>query len=290
LISENTKDLSISKSALKELGEFLIFAQDTVLKQTPYGNVYNSENCEELEYLQSFGKQLCLEERKGLESFRIAAVTVLINNDLNPHMDLMNPSNVDIDYTTALSYVVPIDKIPVEYREVLNEKYPLGVPLCVVLYRRKCLESLIKRSARWDHWCEEDVHQKVGRRQLVDLMKRTGSYADYCGMFWSKSKRPQLLNDFAKLEVPNSKSKLELVFAKYPEAVDKMVSYIFGFPYHSIHVIILFKILTLCNKTMFRVFLVVFFMCFTYIVGYTVSKRKWFVHLFYILVINAMVR
>ncbi len=273
---------------MKELGEFLLFAQMTVLKQTPFGNVYDTNNAEELEYLQTFGKQLCLEERKGLESFRIAAVSVLINKDLDPHMDLMNPSNLAFDYTMALSYVVPMTEVPVEYRDTLKEKYPSGVPLCVVLYRRKCLESLIKRSARWDRWCEEEVHEKVGRCQLLDLLKRTGSHADYCGMFWSKSNRSQLLNDFADLQSPNSKSKLRIAYAKYPEAVDKMVSYISSFSHFN--VIISMKNLTLHNLTMRRDFLVVFFMCFIFIVGFMVTKRIWFAHLFYSSVINAMVR
>ena len=110
LISHRTQTTNLSDSAMKAIGKLLMYVNDHVLPATPFPDVYNCTDEDELEYLKQFGKQLFLDESE-LKRFKFPAASLLVNDDLNPHEDLMNPHNIEMDYTLALSLVVPISEV-----------------------------------------------------------------------------------------------------------------------------------------------------------------------------------
>lgn len=222
LISESKKNLTVSRSCLKLLGLFLMYVNDHILPETPFPHAYHTEDGDELRYLRMFGEQLGLNEAGGLERFRFPAVSILINDILYPHMDLMNPWGSD-DYTMAFSLVIPLIEIPSKFSQYLSQEYPNGVPLCIVIYRRRCLEILKGRKYRWNDFVQKCEHERSGRKLLLDMVCSANTYADYVGTFWSKQKRSILKDDFAPQPIDGSKFKRILSAAVYPEAVDKMV-------------------------------------------------------------------
>ena len=53
-----------------------------------------------------FANQLKIGSKDKLDLFSIPAVSILINKDLNPRCDSMNPVESDLDYTMAMSTVI----------------------------------------------------------------------------------------------------------------------------------------------------------------------------------------
>ena len=208
---------------MKAIGKLLMYVNDHVLPATPFPDVYNCTDEDELEYLKQFGKQLFLDESE-LKRFKFPAASLLVNDDLNPHEDLMNPHNIEMDYTLALSLVVPISEVLSDYQQILKTRYPAGVPLCLVLYRRRCLECFVLRNKRWKGFLDCNSNEVNGRRKMYQMMRKVNTPADYTGYFWKKSNRLALRKTFDVLEIPGSTSKTPLKCACYPEAIDKMVS------------------------------------------------------------------
>ena len=118
LIASQSKKVNIPDSCLKLIGEFSIYVNDSVMPMTPFADVYESQNEEELKYLRMFAEQLKLDKEHGRDRFWFAAVTILINNHLTPHVDSMNPRE-DNDYTMAFSLVIPLNEVPSDVRSVL---------------------------------------------------------------------------------------------------------------------------------------------------------------------------
>ena len=219
LIETSTKTISLDSNALKGIGRLLMYVIDECLPHTPYANVFKSTNKYEREYLQLFGKQLLLEGNE-LSRFCFPAISILVNKDLNPHCDSMNPMQLDVDYTFSLSVQVPITKVPIILQKQIQHLYPYTVPMCLVIYKRKALVYYCKRMLSVDTYINEVPHKKVGRQKLVEMIRRVGTYADYQGMFFNRTNRTQIEKSFNDINHNTYQGKI----SKVPEAVDKMVS------------------------------------------------------------------
>ena len=199
---------------------------DFVLPTTPFPDAFETSDIDELKYLRKFAEQLQIDEKRGMHRFRFAAITILINDRLAPHVDAMNP-RYDKDYTMAFSIVVPLNEVPAEFRGILKRIHPKGVPLCVVVYRRRCLEILSKRRLRWNSFVKNCKHQMEGRHNLLKVITAAHTYSDFVGVFWSKINRHKIRERFSPQPIPNSIFGRVLSAATFPEAVDKMVRYPF---------------------------------------------------------------
>ena len=144
------------------IGEFLIYVNDYVLPKTPFADVYETQNEDELKYLQLYAKQLKLNNEIGCERFRFAALTILINDHLSPHVDEMNLRE-DNDYTMAFSMIILLKEIPLNIQKVLEWSYPNGVPLCILVYRQRCLEFFSKRRICWNNFVGNDENEMRDR-------------------------------------------------------------------------------------------------------------------------------
>ena len=184
LIASQSQKVNIPESCLKKIGEFLIYVNDYMLPKTPFADVYKTQNEDELKYLEMFAEQLKLDKNSGRDRFRFAALTILINDHLSPHVDAMNLPEEN-DYTMAFSMFIPLEEIPSDIHDVLEMRYPNGVPLCIVVYRQRCLEILSKRRIRWNNFVANEENEMRGRQSLLNIIKQANTYDDYIGTFWS---------------------------------------------------------------------------------------------------------
>ena len=63
-----------------------------------------------MKYLRLFAEQLKLDKESESECFYFAALIILINDHLSPHVDAMNLQE-DNDYTMAFSMIIPLKEI-----------------------------------------------------------------------------------------------------------------------------------------------------------------------------------
>ena len=215
LISTTTRDIDLSTCALKSIGNLIMFIINHILPTTKYPNIFKIRNKYEREYLNMFAKQLCITNKTYLEKFGVPAVSILVNQDLNPHYDSMNPVNISDDSTFSLNLLVPIKSLPLCNQQLLKEKFPSGVPLCVVLYKRKALCNYTKRMLAVDQYA---IHHS-GRIKIVELLRKVNHDVDYIGRFFSQD-RKEILSKFEVEKKPPIVFKGKMLVC--PEAVDKM--------------------------------------------------------------------
>ena len=193
-----------------------------MLPKTPFADVYRTQNEDELKYLRLFAKQLKLNKESGCEHFCFAAVTILINNHLSPHVDAMNLRENN-NYTMAFSMNILLKEISSNIQNVLEWQYPNGVPLCIVIYCQRCLEILSIRRICWNKFVGKNENEKRGRQLLLNIIKMANMYDNYIGFFWSPKNRSKLFKDFIPQPLPGSSFKTIISAAVFPNAVDKMV-------------------------------------------------------------------
>ena len=211
--------MSLSDQALSSIGKLLVYVQEQILPHTPFPKAFSRKSDYEEKYIRMFANQLKITNEDDIKKFGFHAITILINNDLNPHCDSMNPSSEDEDYTLSLSVQVPISDIPRDVQGEAMRKYGTSVPLCIVLYKRKCLTDYCKRMTNLNQFKDLYPKKKEGRQKLIDLLSSTYSDTDYVGNFFEKQRWTQKKHSF-KVEKGGSVFHAPILVTK--EAVDKM--------------------------------------------------------------------
>ena len=90
LISTKTKMITISNSALKKLGRLIVFILRQVIPEFKMYS-YGCNDCPKArELIAKFGLQLGL-QGDDLECFTVPGISIVINDNLYPHVDTMNP-------------------------------------------------------------------------------------------------------------------------------------------------------------------------------------------------------
>ena len=219
----STDDLSVN--TLKLIGKLIMYIIDNIFPTTTYPDVFSIQNEYEREYIREFGKQLHINESLGLDRFFVPAVSILINRDLNPHFDSMNPTDPDHDYTFSLNLNIPSQNLPYQHQK----SYKHGIPLCIVLYKRKALYHYCKRMKAIDNYKSNNVlshgsyiKQHHGRQKLADELMKVNKERDYIGKFFSREKRNDILSQFGPDTSKKPIFKGKMLFCN--EAIDKMVS------------------------------------------------------------------
>jgi hypothetical protein len=218
LISTKSKKIQLSENALKSIGSLLMFLIDYCLPSTSLKNVFDTVDKYELEYIHQFGKQLGLTEETGLLRFVFPAISILVNRYLNAHCDKMNPTQPSDDYTMALSTQVQSSNCPMPLQVTVQKRYPIAVPMCVVIYKRKALLDYAARMRSIDEYRYKNIDEITGRTKIVSLLKSVYTDADYVGMFFNNNSRQAILDRFTV----DSTSIFKYKMATIPEAVDKM--------------------------------------------------------------------
>ena len=103
LISTKTQKIDLSKTALSSIGKLLMYIIDFCLPATPMSQSFQGTSIFEDKYIKLFGKQLGITEDMGLDRFVFPAVSILVNKDLNPHCDSMNPCELSLKSPFILS-------------------------------------------------------------------------------------------------------------------------------------------------------------------------------------------
>ena len=217
LISTSTRKMKLSHVALLSIGKLLMFVIDYCLPSTTLKDVFETTDKYELQYIREFGEQLGLSTNE-LARFVFPAISILVNQYLNCHCDSMNPTDPLQDYTMAISSQVKSDSCPLPLRLSVQKTYPITVPICVVMYRRKALISYSRRMHAMDNYCIKKQNELHGRTKLLSLLRSGGTDADYIGMFFDRRGKEKLLPRFSV----NSNSTFKHKMAIIPEAVDKM--------------------------------------------------------------------
>ena len=222
LISTNTKTMSIPEESKKELGKLLVYIIDNVLPSTTLPEVFNSDNKVHNIMSTKFGKQLLLTKETGLERFTFEAISIVLNKDLKPHCDKMNPSTENNDYTMSISMQLPIDNIPDSSKQHVLQYYKHTVPVGLIIYRRKCIEDYSLRVQALIDYETQCTLESDGRSKWIKLLSSVGTDADYVGRMFNKSIRREYISSGC-FKV-NTLSKCTYPIADFAEAVDKMVS------------------------------------------------------------------
>lgn len=214
LISHNTKTMSLSEEALISIGRILVFAQKKIIPQTPFAHIFKCGSTIEKHYIILFAKQLGITEEDDIAALGIHAISILINYDLNPHCDSMNPHSLEDDYTFSISIQVPVLELPMHLRAKAFQLYGSTVPLCIVVYRRKSVIDISRRMKKLNAF----KNGKKGREVLVNLLASSYSDADYVGNFFDKQRWRSMKKLFKVQQ--DTIFKQPLLIKK--EAVDKM--------------------------------------------------------------------
>jgi hypothetical protein len=156
-----------------------------------------------------------------MTSMNAKSVTIIANQVLHGHYDLMNPSKQDRDVTAALTVNLPIDILTDQQRDVLkSRKYGTHFALGVVLYERKAVDDFVLRDKQIREWVIENPAEREGRQMIVDGINSVGTELDYVGRFFSKSERIGTLERFQRM--PKGLPMFGKVYCEL-EAIDKMV-------------------------------------------------------------------
>ena len=215
--------MNLSQQALSSIGRLLMFIQKKLLPKTPFPLAFTRKSKYEEKYIRMFANQLQITNEDDIHNFGFHAISILINNDLNPHCDSMNPSAPEDDYTLSLSVQVPTSDLPEDIQERAIRKYGSSIPLCIVVYKRKCLHDYCKRMKKLEEFKNNDLKKKEGREKLIEILSSTYTDSDYVGNFFDQ-RRWLYMKELFKLYYKIDKRQLhfDAPMLVTNEAVDKM--------------------------------------------------------------------
>ena len=220
LIQTSTTTHELSHDLLKSIGSLLVYILNYNIPSKVIHSIFKPSSSYEIKYLRQFAKQLIITDDNDISQFIFPALSLLINNDVDPHYDIMNPVESKLDWTMSLSCQVPVKILPKQHYGRAKAEFGNNVPLCLVIYRRKAVEYLSKRMMRIKYYSNSYCMEQKGRILLVKLLSDVNSKSDYIGNFFNVNTRSKIANMF---EV-NSRFNFQDKILICPESVDKMVS------------------------------------------------------------------
>ena len=218
LISAWTKKTRINNEALTKLGEFLMFMIKDVIPTTTFPDLFKPIHDIEKEYHQLFARQLNIFEEDELNKFNIPAVSLLINDQLRPHCDSLNPVNKEYDATLSITVHVPMSEVPKSITHHFSNRFTTTIPFCIVLYRRQCLVNISSHHLKIEQYLNNKSPYLQGRERIIQLLSHSVySDIDYGGLFFTKHRQRLIQNKFQQNDNRIFKDKIALL----NEAVDK---------------------------------------------------------------------
>ena len=218
LISTWTKSTKITNESKTQIGQFLLFLIKNVIPTTSSPHIFEPSHPCEKEYLELFARQLNLYEEHDLQNFNIPAVSLLINNTLNPHCDTKNPISPDHDATFSITVQVPIKSLSMLLQQVIPNQYTNTIPFCIVMYKRQCLMHLSQYERKIDSYISSDEQYTEARKKIIQILSHSVySDLDYGGLFFTKHRKRLIDHRF---EIQDNRIFTEKM-AFINEAVDK---------------------------------------------------------------------
>ena len=220
LIQTTTQSMRLEPEALRSIAKLLVHINNEILPTTPYKDVFKLHHNMEKFYVGLFGRQILLTEEQ-LFLLVFAAMSFVVNGDLNPHYDKSNPHPSMLDWTVTVGSSIPIMKVPEVYRERVRRLHPYSIPFCAIGYKRDALVNLCRRFDEVNTYLCEDKYKTKGRQQLVELLRNVGSCRDFQGRWMNRNVRKELPFLFYN----NEEYCFDGDTYVSDEAVDKMVSF-----------------------------------------------------------------
>ena len=219
LISTWTKNIKVSHQAKTFIGQLLMFVIKNVIPTTCSPDIFSPAHDVEKEYLKLFAKQLNLIEEEDINTFNIPAISILINKSINPHYDSKNPIIEEHDATCSITTLVPIESLSSSIQHIIPKEFTSAIPLCIVMYRRQCLDHLSKNQLKIDNYISSDNDFSAARKKIVQILSHSVySDLDYGGLFFSRHRNRLLENRFV---IHDNRIFKDNKMALINEAVDK---------------------------------------------------------------------
>ena len=217
----------ISREGLRCIGELLLKVCSTYIPTSGYEEKFKSLSQYDLVWVRKFGEQLELTGEE-LDNFYIEGVSFLVNKNVNPHCDTMNPSDIEKDYTFSITINIPCKELPDSITSSISAIYKDTVPFCLVVYKRKALVSHSKAMERLDDYIKsEDSLSSDVKEEVIKILTSVNTDYDYIGYVYEK--------EHYKVHQKSFQSCKEIKTIETEEAVDKM-----GFWSSLLHVFHLF--------------------------------------------------
>ena len=175
------------------------------------------------ELLAQFAKQLGLKNEADIVDFKVAGLAIMLADDLNPHIDAMNPKGKN-DLTVQFNFPIAVKNLDEDCQNNVRVVFGAAtteLPFTLILYPRRCLINYGKRMANIDNFPNLCEREKSGRRALISVLGDVGSTLDYNSRCFTMNGYSRRMGEFI-----NNGISLEYISQK--AAVDKMVSYLFS--------------------------------------------------------------
>ena len=205
---------------MRELGKLLMLVIDECLPASNFGNAFKIDSKYHHQYLRMFASQLQL-DNKSRSRFCIPAISLLVNGDLKPHCDTMNPVRYENDYMLSLSVQISIDNLPTTICEKMRNIYPIAIPMCLVIYNWKSLDHYTKWMINIANYVSDNVLSFKGRYWLIELLNNVNICTDYQGTYFI-NKEHEILGIMTYEK--NDKFIYDDKTSSVQETVDSMVS------------------------------------------------------------------
>ena len=219
LIDTSTKKMNMNSTTLKAIAKLLLEVSRDYLPYLGKKDLFKCACKHEKMVVSKFAKQLLLTNEKDIEDFCIPAISLLINKDLNPHCDDMNPTEWNEDVTFSISVQLALSELslPKKLSTILTNLYGDRIPFCLVVYKRKTLVWWSKRMRSIDEYLNKDHHSKEAElncKKFVSNMQAVNTELDYVGYVYNE--------DRYKVFSATFKSNPEMLYQATSEAIDKM--------------------------------------------------------------------
>ena len=223
IVSRDKKEFYCSDELLSNIGNFLLMIIKTIFPRLSqdFKQSFTTEDKVELKHIYRLATQLGVDDKHNLDLFRIPAISIVINNNIKPHCDSMNPTDPTRDFAFVLSALVPIKEIKNEkYRSYFcNEVSSEHIPICIILYNRKCLLDLAKKTYDINNYVlNQSKPTKSIVSNMIDLFHLVNSDVDYIGNFFTSAGRSRIIKKFNT----HDKSTFKYPKLTLQEAADKM--------------------------------------------------------------------
>ena len=211
-----------------------ILAETVLLAERRYIHKFRNDNSKENEWVNElyadFAKQLGLKSEGDIKDFKVAGLALMLSDDLNPHVDGMNPKGLD-DLTIMFNFQINIAELDAECQDAVRASFGdkrETLPFTLILYPRRCLVNYGNKIKAIKEFPAKCLPEKKGREALIQVLNDVGSTLDYnsrCFTTMGYGRRD------AELSHPENSG--EYIFAK--AAVDKMVSWFLIWFYYKGH-------------------------------------------------------
>ena len=216
LISLTTATRSLDHDTLT------ILAETVLLAERRYIHKFRNDNAKENEWANAlyadFAKQLGLKNDSDLNDFKVAGLAVMLSDDLNPHVDGMNPKGLD-DLTIMFNFQIGIDELDAECQKAVRAAFGdkrESLPFTLILYPRRCLVNYGNKIKAIKEFPAKCLPEKKGREALIQVLDDVGSTLDY-------NSRCFTAIGYARRESELSISNSNEEYISSKAAVDKMV-------------------------------------------------------------------